>query len=123
MLSKIQSWSNGKTARLVLSGNIDAYAVLALRKVIEKLLSNAPDRLILYVNELDHLPSATLRNLAFACQKQPSLQIYFVQPQRALVDNLKASGFYESVYILAEDSEEPDNAIFSTIYALTEQTI
>lgn len=106
MSLKIDSWTDGKVAHLVLAGEIDANSIVAVRKITDELLSSSPDHLILRVDELANLPSATLRNLIFARQKQPSLEIHFVRPMASLVNILKEAGFRESVYVWGSKEED-----------------
>lgn len=103
---KMKSTLEGQTARLVLSGELDGSSAPAVRQVIEDLLSSGPTRLLLGVEKLNYMASAGLRILIFARQKQPGLQIYLIRPQELIIETLKNTGFYDSVYVL--DGDEPN---------------
>lgn len=98
----------GKTARLVLSGELDGGSAPSVRQEVEKVLGSSPERLVLVVDKLNFMASAGLRILIFAKQKQPGLKIYLVQPQPTVIDTLKKTGFYDGVYVV--DSEDFDKA-------------
>jgi hypothetical protein len=52
------------------------------------------------------MASAGLRILIFAKQKQPTLRIYVVKPQPAIVDTLRKTGFYDGVYVVDVEPAE-----------------
>ena len=84
ILSEVES----NTARIVLTGELDANAAPALRETVDKVLKGAPAQLVLFVDKLSFMASAGLRILIFAKQKQPNLKVYLVKPQPALVDTV-----------------------------------
>jgi anti-anti-sigma factor len=88
-----------KTARLILSGELDSNSAPAVRQAVESVLAGAPESLVLQVEKLTFMASAGLRILIFAKQKQPSLKIYLVRPQELVVETLKKTGFYDAVYV------------------------
>ena len=96
---EISSSVQGKTARLVLSGELDSNSAPAVRQAVESVLAVVPDYLMLQVEKLTFMASAGLRILIFAKQKQPSLKIFMISPQQAVVETLKKTGFYDAVYI------------------------
>ena len=102
------SSTRGKTARLELSGELDGSSAPKVREEVERILAAAPERLALAVENLSFMASAGLRIIIFAKQRQPSLKIHIIKPQDTVVDTLKKTGFYDSVYI--EDSELADEA-------------
>jgi anti-anti-sigma regulatory factor len=51
------------------------------------------------------MASAGLRILIFAKQKQSDLKIYLLKPQETVVDTLKKTGFYQSVYVVDRDED------------------
>jgi anti-anti-sigma factor len=99
MALTMTSSSDGQTARLHLAGEVDGTTAPQMRTEVDKLLSNAPQTLVLNVADLTFMSSAGLRVLIFAKQKQPSLKIYVVKPQAPIVDTLKKTGFYDGVYV------------------------
>jgi anti-anti-sigma factor len=105
---QMSSSVEGKTARLNLEGELDGASATSVRDTVEYVLQGHPERLVLAVEKLTFMASAGLRILIFAKQKQPSLKIYLVKPQEVVVDTLKKTGFYQSVYVV--DGEEEINA-------------
>lgn len=98
----------GKTAHLTLAGELDGSSAPAVRQVVEDLLSSHPARLVLAVEKLNYMASAGLRVLIFAMQKQPDLKIYVIKPRDLIVETLKNTGFYDSVYVLDTDEESAE---------------
>jgi len=102
---QMSSSTEGKTARLSLSGELDGASAPLVRDVVENVLQGCPERLVLSVEKLTFMASAGLRILIFAKQKQPELKIYLVKPQETVVDTLKKTGFYQSVYVVDRDDQ------------------
>jgi anti-anti-sigma factor len=65
---------------------------------------------MLAVEKLNYMASAGLRILIFARQKQPNLQIYLIKPQDLIIETLKNTGFYDSVYVLDNDEQSTETA-------------
>jgi len=104
---QMSSSVEGKTARLTLEGELDGASATSVRDAVENILQGRPERLVLAVEKLTFMASAGLRILIFAKQKQPGLKVYLVKPQEVVVDTLKKTGFYQSVYVV--DGEEEIN--------------
>jgi len=102
---EMTSSSDGKTARITLGGELDGGSAPSGREAVDKALQSKPERLVLALEKLTFMASAGLRILIFAKQKQPGLKIYLVQPQETVVDTLKKTGFYQSVYIVDREDE------------------
>jgi len=102
---EMSSSVDGNTARLSLAGELDGASAPAVRDVVDGLLRGSPHRLLLLVEKLTFMASAGLRILIFAKQKQPNLRIYVVRPQETVLDTLKKTGFYQSVYIVNSEAE------------------
>ncbi|HSE48737.1 MAG TPA: STAS domain-containing protein [Terriglobales bacterium] len=102
---EVKSYSKGDAGCLVLVGELDASAAPQVRIVVEEVLASKPGKLVLFVEELRFMASAGLRILIFAKQKQPEVQIYLIKPQATIVETLKKTGFYESVYVEQEWSD------------------
>ena len=100
MALNIESAVNANSARIALSGELDASTAPRLRETVDKILSGKPAQLVLQVEKLTFMASAGLRILIFAKQKQPNLKIYLVRPQPAVVDTLHKTGFYDGVYVV-----------------------
>jgi len=94
---------NGQIASLTLVGELDGNSAPAVRSAVEDLVSGHPSRLILAVEQLTFMSSAGLRILIFVKQKQPALQIYLLKPKDVIVETLRNTGFYDSVYVLDGD--------------------
>ena len=105
---ELKSYSKGNSGCVVLVGELDAGAAPEVRVVVEQVLASKPGKLVLYVEQLTFMASAGLRILIFAKQKQPDVQIYLVKPQATVVDTLKKTGFYESVYILETEMTDAE---------------
>jgi anti-anti-sigma factor len=102
---QMSSSVEGKTARLNLGGELDGASAISVRDAVEYVLQGRPERLVLAVEKLTFMASAGLRILLFAKQKQPDLKIYIVKPQEVIVDTLKKTGFYQSVYVVDREEE------------------
>ena len=102
---KIGSSVDGSTVRLSLAGELDGASAPSVREAVDSILQGRPERLLLLVEKLAFMASAGLRILIFAKQKQPNLKIYLIKPQDTVVETLKKTGFYESVYILNNEAE------------------
>jgi anti-anti-sigma factor len=102
---QMSSSVEGKTARLNLGGELDGASATSVRDAVEYVLQSRPERLVLAVEKLTFMASAGLRILLFAKQKQPDLKIYIVKPQEVIVDTLKKTGFYQSVYVVDREEE------------------
>ena len=105
----LKSYHKGNAGCMVLAGELDAAAAQEVRVMLEQVLAARPGKLVLYVEELSFMASAGLRILIFAKQKQPDVQIYMVKPQAPIVETLKKTGFYESVYVLDTEWTEAAN--------------
>jgi anti-anti-sigma factor len=106
MALDIQTEVGAKTARIVLTGELDGVTAPDLRATVDKVLSGKPDQLVLQVENLSFMASAGLRILIFAKQKQPNLKIYLVKPQPAIVSTLHKTGFYDGVYVTDTEPAE-----------------
>ena len=102
---EMTSSTDGKTARLTLGGELDGASAPSVRDAVDKALQSKPERLVLVLEKLSFMASAGLRILIFAKQKQANLKIYLVKPQETVVDTLKKTGFYQSVYIVDREDE------------------
>ena len=99
MALDIVSSVDGNTARIALTGELDGSTAPALRQEVDKVLTGKPAQLVLQVEHLSFMASAGLRILIFAKQKLPTLKIYLVKPQPAIVDTLHKTGFFDGVYV------------------------
>jgi len=96
---ELKSYTQGGDGCLVLAGELDAAAAPQVRAAVEALLAPKPAKLVLFLEQLTFMASAGLRILIFAKQKQPEVQIHLIKPQPPIVETLKKTGFYESVYV------------------------
>ena len=104
---EMSSSVDATTARLRLAGELDGASAPGVREVVDSLLKGSPQRLLLLLEKLTYMASAGLRILIFAKQKQPNLRIYVVRPQETVLDTLKKTGFYQSVYVLDSEADVP----------------
>ena len=106
MALDIESTSGVNSARIALAGELDGSTAPQLREAVDKILSGKPAQLVLQVEKLSFMASAGLRTIIFAKQKQPTLKIYLVKPQPAIVDTLHKTGFYDGVYVVDAEPTE-----------------
>jgi len=98
----ISSTTLGNSAHITLNGQLDSSTAPAVRELVDKLLANGPSNLVLHLENLDFMASAGLRVIIFAKQKSPDLKVYVVKPQETIVETLRKTGFYQSVYVVDE---------------------
>ena len=96
----ISSEVKGSAAHITLAGELDSSTAGAVRKAVEEVLVGSPASLLLFVEQLNFMASAGLRVLIFAKQRSPDLKVYVVKPQEAILDTLRKTGFYQSVYVV-----------------------
>lgn len=106
MALEIESSSAANLARISLAGELDGSTAPKLRETVDKLLNSQTLQLLLNVEKLSFMASAGLRILIFAKQKQPTLKIYVIKPQPAIVDTLRKTGFYDGVYVVDAEPAE-----------------
>ncbi len=101
--SVTSSVSNG-TARMVMTGELDASSSGTFKAEVEKVATQSPTKLVLVMNDLTFMASAGLRVLIFAKQKLGSkVQLYMVRPQNPIRETLQVTGFDQSVYVVDEE--------------------
>ncbi len=90
-------------AKISLVGELDASSATLFKTEIEKAAVHNPQKLVLFMQDLEYMASAGLRVLIFAKQKMGSdVDIYVVAPQEMVLDTLTKTGFAESVFIVEE---------------------
>jgi anti-anti-sigma factor len=88
------------TAKIKLSGELDASVAPAFRETIEQAAAQSATRLVLLMHELEYMSSAGLRVLVFAKQKMSaSVDIYVVGAQEYVVNTLEKVGLDNSLII------------------------
>jgi anti-anti-sigma factor len=85
---------------LHLVGAIDSATSPNFLAAMEAALASKPPVLTLDFEHTTFLSSAGLRVIIIARQKMPSLRLNLYKPSEAIVNTLKISGFYDSVYVL-----------------------
>jgi anti-anti-sigma factor len=89
---------DGKTAKMILTGELDAASAPLFKTTIEKAAAEAPTTLLLELSKLQYMASAGLRVLIFAKQKlgvATEVQIAGAQP--AVIQTINMTGFNRSV--------------------------
>lgn len=90
-----------KIAKITLAGEVDSLSAREFQKEIERVATESPDELVLFVENLTFISSAGLRVLIFAKQKMGTgLAIYIVKPQESVVETLEKTGLQHSVNIV-----------------------
>ena len=90
-------------AKISLVGELDASSATLFKTEIEKAAVHQPQKLVLFMQNLEYMASAGLRVLIFAKQKMGSeVDIYVVAPQEMVLDTLNKTGFAQSVFIVEE---------------------
>jgi anti-anti-sigma factor len=99
------------TAKIALSGELDASTAPAFKEEVEKAAGHNVKRLVLLMQDLDYMASAGLRVLIFAKQKMGAdTDIYVVGAQEMVMGTLEKTGFLNSVIAV----DEYDAAIETT---------
>ncbi|MBW4561841.1 MAG: anti-sigma factor antagonist [Mojavia pulchra JT2-VF2] len=93
----------GDTAKITLTGELDASSAPIFRVEVENAAKAGVKRLVLLLQDLEYISSAGLRVLIFAKQKMgANADIYVVAAQEMVVDTLEKTGFSESVIMVDE---------------------
>lgn len=96
------------TARITLSGELDAAVAPQLRTRIEEASQSHINRLVLMMQDLSYMASAGLRVLVFAKQKMgEEVDIYMIGTQENVQETIKMTGIHHSVILL--DAIETDD--------------
>lgn len=96
-----------ETARITLSGELDAAAAPQFRTQVDEASHQPIKRLVLFMHDLDYMSSAGLRALAFARQKMGGdVDIYMIAVKEPILETLTMTGFQSSVYLL--DAYDPE---------------
>jgi anti-anti-sigma factor len=98
--------TEGATAIITVSGDLDASSAAIFKEQVEKASQAKPQKLVLMMAELEYMASAGLRVLIFAKQKMGAkADIYVVSPQEMVLNTLETTGFYQGVIIVDDMSE------------------
>ena len=92
---------NDGTARITLTGELDASVAPQFRAHVEQAAQARANRLVLRMEGLSYMSSAGLRALAYAKQKMgAAVDIYMIGVQDAVLETLVMSGFQHSVILV-----------------------
>jgi anti-anti-sigma factor len=90
--------TDGSTAVLTLSGDLDASTAPAFFDKVSHAADGRPSRLVLVMDELAYMSSAGLRGLAFARQKMgDDVEIVVAGANESVAQTLRMTGFDQSV--------------------------
>lgn len=93
----------GNTAKISLSGELDATAAPTFKQEIEKAAAEQAKRLVLLVQDLEYIASAGIRVLVIAKQKMGAdVEIYVIAPQDQVMETIEMTGLHHSLNILDE---------------------
>jgi anti-anti-sigma factor len=93
----------GNTAKISLSGELDATAAPTFKQEIEKAAAEQAKRLVLLVQNLEYIASAGIRVLVMAKQKMGAdVDIYVIAPQDQVMETIEMTGLHHSLHILDE---------------------
>jgi anti-anti-sigma factor len=91
------------TAKISLSGELDATAAPTFKQEIEKAAAEQAKRLVLLVQNLEYIASAGIRVLVMAKQKMGAdVDIYVIAPQDQVMETIEMTGLHHSLHILDE---------------------
>ncbi|MBI2378353.1 MAG: anti-sigma factor antagonist [Deltaproteobacteria bacterium] len=89
------------TAKITLTGELDAAAAPKFKSAVEQAAEAKAKRLVLMMNGLEYMASAGLRVLIFAKQKMgASVGVFVVGARDAVVESIEMTGFHQSVTML-----------------------
>lgn len=95
-----------ETAKITLSGELDASTAPVLKSEVENATTSPVKRLVLDMTDLEYMASAGLRVLIYAKQKiGMDTDLYVISPQEPVLDTLTKTGFVNSVYVVTNESE------------------
>ncbi|MBD2357599.1 STAS domain-containing protein [Tolypothrix sp. FACHB-123] len=88
------------TAKITLTGELDASSAGIFKAEVENALKAGVKRLVLFIQDLEYIASAGLRVLIFAKQKMGAdADIHVVGGQEQVLDTLEKTGFDQGVII------------------------
>jgi anti-anti-sigma factor len=88
----------GRTALIILKGELDAQTAPAFRDEVAAAAKADVDELVLDLTDLSYLSSAGLRSLVFARQKMADdVRVVLVRPTDAVEQTIRLVGFHHSV--------------------------
>jgi anti-anti-sigma factor len=103
MSFKVTSTFENGVAKFTLTGRLDANTAPQFKTEIEKLASERPSVVALFVSELEYMASAGIRMLVFTKQKLGAqTDIYVIGAQPQIISTLEMTGVDKSVILTDE---------------------
>jgi len=95
-----------KYTALTIGGSLDSSTAPQFGEEVKQVVTQNPQALVLYVEELSFMSSAGLRMLIFAKQKLgTAASLILVRPQEQLLETLRMTGLIFSVSIVDQYPE------------------
>ncbi len=95
-----------KYTALTVCGSLDSSTAPQFSEEVKQVITQNPQALVLYVEELSFMSSAGLRILIFAKQKLgTAVSLILVRPQEQLLETLRMTGLIFSVSIVDQYPE------------------
>lgn len=97
----VESSIEQNVAKITIAGRMTATDAVALREKVEEAAAAKVEKLVLFMSDLEYMPSAGLRVLVFARQKMgPSVEILAVGVQDIVQETLEMSGFIQAIKVV-----------------------
>ncbi|MBE9222349.1 anti-sigma factor antagonist [Cyanobacterium stanieri LEGE 03274] len=87
-------------AKITLAGELDGSNAADFKTKIEEAAAAEPQKLVLYMNDLEFMASAGLRVLVFSKQKMGAgVDVYVVGADEMIIETIEKTGLHHSLII------------------------